>query len=85
MTNPYEIGEEIFDNAIVLGRFGGEGKSGFGAVYLVAEKNTGLALAMKTLQKENISITSTPLPPIIMSQITFVKQALPTYRCISIL
>lgn len=57
MTNQYEIGEEIFDHAIVLGRFGGEGKSGFGVVYLVAEKNTGLALAVKTLQKENISIT----------------------------
>lgn len=33
MTNQYEIGEEIFDHAIVLRRFGGEGKSGFG-VYI---------------------------------------------------
>ena len=32
-TNQYEIGEEIFDHAIVLGRFDGEGKSGFGVVW----------------------------------------------------
>lgn len=57
MTKQYEIGEEIFDNAIILGRFGGEGKSGYGVVYLVAEKTTGLTLALKTLQKEQISIT----------------------------
>lgn len=41
MAKQYEIGEEIFDNVIVLGRFGGEGKSGFGVVYLVVEKTTG--------------------------------------------
>ena len=57
MKNQYEIGEEIFDNVIVLGRFGGEGKSGFGVVYLVMEKDTGFTLALKTLQKDNISIT----------------------------
>ena len=56
MKNQYEIGEEIFDNIIVIGRFGGEGKSGFGVVYLVLEKTSGFALALKTLQKENISI-----------------------------
>ena len=57
MTKQYEIGEEIFDNIIVLGRFGGEGKSGFGVVYLVVEKTTGFTLALKTLQKDNISIS----------------------------
>lgn len=57
MTKQYEIGEEIFDNVIVLGRFGGEGKSGFGVVYLVVEKDTGFPLALKTLQKDNISIS----------------------------
>ena len=56
MTKQYEIGEEIFNNTIVIGRFGGEGKSGFGIVYLVVEKTTGFTLAMKTLQKERISI-----------------------------
>ena len=39
MENQYEIGDEIFDNVIVLGRFGGEGKSCFGVVYLVMEKS----------------------------------------------
>lgn len=57
MKNQYEIGDEIFDNVIILGRFGGEGKSGFGVVYLVMEKDTGFTLALKTLQKDNISIT----------------------------
>lgn len=56
MENQYEIGDEIFDNVIVLGRFGGEGKSGFGVVYLVMEKSTGFTLALKTLQKATISI-----------------------------
>ena len=56
MAKQYEIGEEIFDNVIVLGRFGGEGKSGFGVVYLVVEKTTGFTLALKTLQKDNIAI-----------------------------
>ena len=53
----YEPGDEIFDNIIVLGRFGGENKSGFGVVYLVFDKNTGFALALKTLQNEKISLT----------------------------
>lgn len=56
MTKHYNFGDEIFDNVVVLGRFGGEGKSGFGVVYLVAEKTNGFTLALKTLQKEQISI-----------------------------
>lgn len=57
MSYEYEPGDEIFDNIVVLGRFGGENKSGFGVVYLVFDKNTGFALALKTLQNEKISLT----------------------------
>ena len=56
MIKQYQTGDEIFNDTIIIGRFGGEGKSGFGVVYLVVEKTTGFTLALKTLQKETISI-----------------------------
>ena len=57
MSHEYEIGDEIFENMLVIGKFGGENKSGFGVVYLIFDKNTGSTLALKTLQNEKISLT----------------------------
>ena len=57
MSHEYEIGDEIFENMLVIGKSGGENKSGFGVVYLIFDKNTGFTLALKTLQNEKISLT----------------------------
>ena len=55
MSNQYNVGDEIFNDVLVIDKFGGEEKSGFGVVYIVMDKNMGLILAIKTLQKEQIS------------------------------
>ena len=57
MSYEYEIGDEIFENVMIIGKFGGKNKSGYGVVYLVFDKNTGFAMALKTLQYEKISLT----------------------------
>lgn len=56
MNGQYEYGDEILSDVFVVDKLGGENKSGFGVVYIVMDKNTGFILAMKTLQKEQISI-----------------------------
>ena len=57
MNSQYGIGEEIFNDVIVIDVEGGKNKSGFGVVYIVMDKNTGFLLALKTLQKEQISLS----------------------------
>ena len=56
MTDYYEFGDEIFDDVVVVGKFGGE-TSGFGVVYIVMDKTSNNMLAMKTLKKEQMSIS----------------------------
>ena len=57
MNGQYEHGDEILRDVFVIDKLGGKNKSGFGVVYIVMDKNTGFILAMKTLQKEQISIS----------------------------
>lgn len=57
MSAEYKIYDEIFENMLVIGKFGGENKSGFGIVYLVFDENSESILALKTLQNEKISLT----------------------------
>lgn len=57
MSNQFNEGDEIFKNFEITHVRGGENKSGFGVVYIVKNKITGIPLALKTLQNENISIT----------------------------
>lgn len=56
MSNQFNEGDEIFKNFEITHVRGGENKSGFGVVYIVKNKITGIPLALKTLQNENISI-----------------------------
>ena len=56
MSNQFNEGDEIFNNFEITHVRGGENKSGFGVVYIVKNKITGIPLALKTLQNENISI-----------------------------
>lgn len=56
MSKQLNEGDEIFKNFEITHVRGGENKSGFGVVYIVKNKITGIPLALKTLQNENISI-----------------------------
>ena len=56
MSNQFNEGDEIFKNFEITHVRGGENKSGFGVVYIVKNKITGIPLALKTLKNENISI-----------------------------
>lgn len=57
MGSEYEIGDEIFPNVEIIDIHGGKNKSGFGVVYIVRDNFTGFILALKTLQKDKISIS----------------------------
>lgn len=56
MSNQFSEGDEIFKNFEITHVRGCENKSGFGIVYIVKNKITGIPLALKTLQNDNISI-----------------------------
>lgn len=57
MESQYEMGNEIFKEVIVIGKPSDNHHSGFGIVYLVMDKNSGFILALKTLKKDQISIS----------------------------
>lgn len=56
MVDCYNVGDEIFENIVVMCKLGGEHNSGFGVVYLIMDKTSNNWLAIKTLQNEHMSI-----------------------------
>ncbi|MDD6776233.1 MAG: hypothetical protein PUD86_02935 [Methanobacteriaceae archaeon] len=51
MSNQFNEGDEIFKNFEITHVRGGENKSGFGVVYIVKNKITGIPLALKNPTK----------------------------------
>lgn len=54
MIENIDVGTVLDNEFIVIAKYGGEGKSGFGTVYIVYNDELKKALAMKTLQDRYI-------------------------------